>query len=243
MRAALSAEWVKMRSVPATAQAVGVATLTIVLGLVWTLYVADVAEDRGRAVSAMAPELGFLPLVQISMAVLGVLAITPEYAGGQIRSTLAAVPSRGRLVLAKAVAVGGVTLATGTVVILATYTVGRVLAGDGLVDYRSDGLHTVAGPVLSVAVLALAGLGLGLATRSTAGGIVTVAGLLFVLPGIAAYLPEPWNERLSAVLIRDLTSAVGGDGTLPPWAAVLALLAYAVIPLAAGHHLMRRRDV
>jgi ABC-2 type transport system permease protein len=242
VRAALSAEWVKMRSVTATFQAIGVAMLTIVLGLAWTLYITDVAADRGRAVSAMAPELGFLPLVQISMAVLGVLAITPEYASGQIRGTLAAVPNRERLVLAKAVAVGAVTLATGTAAILATYALGRVLAGDGLVGYRTDGLHSVAGPVLSVAVLALAGLGLGLATRSTAGGIVTVAGLLFVLPGIAGYLPEPWNERVSAVMISNLTSAVGGDGTLPPWAAVLALLAYAAVPLAIGHRLMRRRD-
>ena len=39
---------------------------------------------------------------QIAVAVLGTLVITGEYASGQIRSSLAAVPRRGQLLAAKA---------------------------------------------------------------------------------------------------------------------------------------------
>ncbi|MFD9945904.1 ABC transporter permease [Nonomuraea sp. NPDC059023] len=253
MRAVLASEWLKLRSVGATGYAVGAAALTIVLGIVWTLYVASLADARG-SIRAAAPEAGFLPLVQVSLAVLGVLAITSEQASGMLRTSLAAVPRRGRLLFAKAAVVGGVTLAAGTAVLIATYTISRLIAGDRALGFNDigllDGLPTVLVSALSAAVLALVGLGLGAATRSTAAGIVSVVSLLFVLPGIATHLPAPWNTRFASIMLPNLVPQIAGDrlsrrlgdGVLPPWAALLVLLAYGGAALLAGYLLLRRRD-
>ncbi|MEV4893389.1 ABC transporter permease [Nonomuraea sp. NPDC055795] len=253
MRAVLASEWLKLRSVGSTGYAVGAAALTIVLGIVWTLYVASLADARGW-IRAAAPEAGFLPLVQVSLAVLGVLAITSEQASGMLRTSLAAVPGRGRLLFAKATVVGGVTLAAGAAVLLATYTISRLIAGDRALGFNDigllDGLPTVLTSALSVAVLALVGLGLGAATRSTAAGIVSVVSLLFVLPGVATYLPAPWNTRVASVMLPNLVPQIAGDrlsrrlgdGVLPPWAALLVLIAYGAAALLAGYLLLRRRD-
>ncbi|MFI6294225.1 ABC transporter permease [Nonomuraea sp. NPDC050790] len=253
MRAVLASEWLKLRSVGSTGYAVGAASLVTVLGIGWTLYVASLADEHG-SVTAAAPEVGFLPLAQISLAVLGVLAITSEQASGMLRTSLAAVPRRGRLLFAKAVVVGGVTLAAGTAILISTYTISRLIAGDRALGFNQtgllDGLPTVLASSLSVAVLALVGLGLGAATRSTAAGIVSVVSLLFVLPGVANYLPAPWNTRIASIMLPNLTSQIAGerlsrrlgDGVLPPWAALLVLIAYGAAALLAGYLLLRRRD-
>ncbi|MFI9555156.1 ABC transporter permease [Nonomuraea endophytica] len=253
MRAVLASEWLKLRSVGSTGYAVGATALTIVLGTVWTLYVANLADARG-SIRAAAPEEGFLPLVQLSLAVLGVLAITSEQASGILRTSLAAVPRRGRLLFAKAAVVGGVTLTAGATVLIATYTISRLIAGDRALGFNDvgllDGLPTVLASALSVAVLALVGLGLGAATRSTAAGIFSVVSLLFVLPSVAAYLPAPWNTRVASIMLPNLVPQIAGDrlsrrlgdGVLPPWAALLVLIAYGGAALLAGYLLLRRRD-
>ncbi|MFI7614108.1 hypothetical protein ACIBP6_23035 [Nonomuraea terrae] len=103
---------------------------------------------------------------------------------------------------------------------------------------------------LSAAALALVGLGLGAVIRSTAGAIVSVIALLFVLPGIAVYLPPPWNTRVSTLLLPNLVPQIAdewllsrlGDGSLPPWAALAVLFAYPVVTLAIGSYALKRRD-
>ncbi|GAA3138462.1 hypothetical protein [Nonomuraea salmonea] len=91
MKSVLASEWLKLRSVRSTYYALGAAALMVVLGIGWTLYVRDLAGVRGT-LSAAAPEQGILPLLQISLAVLGVLAITSEYATGLIRTSLVTAP-------------------------------------------------------------------------------------------------------------------------------------------------------
>jgi ABC-2 type transport system permease protein len=98
--------------------------------------------------------------------------------------------------------------------------------------------------------MALVGLGLGTAIRSTAGAVMAVAALLFVLPGLVAYIPPPWNARIAAFLLPNLVPQMAderlstrlGDGLLPPWAALVVLIAYPAIALTIGSYLLRRRD-
>jgi ABC-type transport system involved in multi-copper enzyme maturation permease subunit len=253
MKPVLSSEWLKLRSVTSTRHALGTAALTVVLGVVWTFYVSNLAESRG-SLRAAAPEQGFLPLVQISLAVLGVLAITSEYATGMIRPSLTAVPKRGTLLLAKAGIVGLVTLVAAGSILLVTYSASRLIANGRHLGFNdtsfADDLPMLLASALSVAALALVGLGLGAAIRSTAGAIVSVVALLFVLPGIVNYLPPPWNTRVATLLLPNLVPQIAderlssrlGDGFLPPWAAIAVLLAYPLIALAIGYHLFRRRD-
>src|SRR5690606_2880927 len=57
-------------------------------------------------------------MAQIVVAVLGVMVITGEYSTGQIRSTLAAVPTRLPVLAAKAVVVSVVAFVTGALGVL-----------------------------------------------------------------------------------------------------------------------------
>ncbi|NRQ38997.1 ABC transporter permease subunit [Nonomuraea sp. NN258] len=249
----MASEWLKLRSVSSTYYALGFAAMTVVLGAVWTLYVSGLAEERGIT-RAAAPEVGFLPLVQMSLAVLGVLAFTSEQVNGMIRTSLTVVPRRGTLLLAKAAVVGAVTLGASTAILVCTYAVSRLIAGDRPLGFNAsplaDDLPMLGGSILSVTVLALVGLGFGAAVRSTAAGITGVVGLLFVLPGLVVYLPEPWNFRVGALLLTNLVPQIADDhisrrlgaGVLSPAAAVAVLIAYAVVALAVGFAVLRRRD-
>ena len=104
---------------------------------------------------------------------------------------------------------------------------------------------------MSVVGLALIGLGLGAALRSTAGALVSVVALLFVLPGVTGLLPAPWNTWVSSVMLSNLVSQIAGedmsfrlgDGALSPAGALVAMALYAAVPLAAGTLLIIKRDV
>jgi ABC-2 type transport system permease protein len=71
-----------------------------------------------------------------------------------------------------------------------------------------------------------------------------------VIPMIVGNLPEPWSERLGSVMIGALPREITGDdlthsvygSLLPPVAAAIVLAAYAVLPVALGAWLLRRRD-
>ncbi|MFG1702309.1 ABC transporter permease subunit [Nonomuraea sp. M3C6] len=253
MKAILSSEWLKLRSVSSTYHTIGTAALTVVLGVAWTFYVSGLAEDRG-SLRAAAPEQGFLPLIQISLAVLGVLAITSEYATGMIRTSLTAVPKRSTLLLAKAGIVGLATLMAAGSILLVTYSASRLIAGGHQLGFNNttftDDLPMLLASALSVTALALVGLGLGAAIRSTAGAIVSVVAMLFVLPGVVNYLPPPWNTRVATLLLPNLVPQIAdqrlssrlGDGFLPPVAALAVLLAYPIVTLAIGYCVLERRD-
>ncbi|WP_219416096.1 ABC transporter permease [Pseudonocardia nigra] len=255
----LAAEWLKLRSVRSTAVAVGAALGGVLLaaGLAWAA--ADAYDDappplRATARLAELEEALFL-LPQLALGVLGVLAITSEYATGLIRTSLALVPRRWPVLAAKSVVVGGTALATGQIAVFGMYAVARAIVGD-----RYGGIYAAPVPDevpllvvtgLSAAVFALLGLGLGAIVRSTAAAVGLLVGFLHVLPIAAHNLPEPWNERVGSLMIgglprqivgADLSATVYGALLSSPGAAVL-FAAYALVPLGVGLWLIRGRDV
>ncbi|WP_084965499.1 hypothetical protein [Thermoactinospora rubra] len=245
MRNVLTSEWIKLRSVSSTRSTLAVAASMIVLGAAWTWYVRGLAEERG-SVQAAAPEEGFLPLLQICLGVLGVLAVTAERETGFL-----AVPRRRVLLLAKAAVVAGMAFAAAAGILVATHALSRLIAGDRSLGFEDAPLSALPAAALSATVVALAGLGLGAVTRSTAGGIASVVGVLFVLPGVVAYLPSPWNTRVGSLLLPNLAPQIAGerisrrlgDGLLPPAVAVAVLLGYGVLAVGAALVSITRRDV
>ena len=61
-------------------------------------------------------------------------------------------------------------------------------------------LRTLLGTVLFMTVTGILCVALGTIIRSTAGGIATFAGLLFVLPGINAILPSALSDAINPYL-------------------------------------------
>jgi len=249
----LTAEWHKLRTVRSTwwtlaAVAVSNVVAGAALGIVLpkTLSASQQASHRDPVQLSL---IG-LHLSQIAIGVLGVLIITSEYTSGMIRASLAAVPQR-RLVLAGKAAVLAVAavLAGLATCYAAWFAFGVFLpAGSPMRMSLSDPgvARAVTGAGLYLAVLALAGLGLGAVLRSSAGAITALFGLLFVPPIIMQLLPSSWQDTVGPYLPMNAAEAVyrvpSAAHFLAPWTGFGVLCGYAAAALAAGFLLITRRD-
>lgn len=188
---------------------------------------------------------------QLAIAVFGVLAMTSEFASGTIRSSIAAVPRRTPLLVAKAVVYGGVALVVGEVISMASFFIGQAIFR-GPVPHATFGQPGVARAVLLagvyLALICLISLGIGCLLRNTAGAITAVVALLLVVPGIFSALPTSFQNSVG----RFLPDNIGGDSmaavvpephSLSAFGGTVMLVAYAVIALIAGGWALRRRDI
>jgi hypothetical protein len=238
MNGVLASEWLKLRTVRSTrfvlAAVVGAALLGMLLAWAWgRTWDGMSAASRTRLTSGSIEETT-APLIQLCVAVLGVLAITGEYATGLIRTSLTVAPRRLAVLGSKAAVAAVVALPAGLVVTFSTYLVAHsILAERGFPGYAAS--FSAAFPELLhsgvlAMVAALVGLGLGTVFRSTAGALFTVAALLFILPVFTRFLPGPWNDRVASVLLPNVTNP-------------LVSAVYVVVTLGAAAISIRRRDV
>lgn len=192
----------------------------------------------------------------IAIITLGVLFATSEYKTGVIRTTLAASPRRGRVLVAKALVLGGVSLAAGLVAIFASFLLAQpLLRANGYqppaYPYPSltDGtvLRALVGGAGFLALLALFGLGIGALLRRTAGAI-TLAIALVLLPQIIAPL---LSSVSAAKWVQRVTPAAGlaisqtrerYDSPIAPWAGFGVLCAFTALALGLAVWQIRRRD-
>jgi ABC-2 type transport system permease protein len=141
---ALRSEWVKLRSVRST---VWTLTTMVVLTVAMSAWYAsnaamnaDIGPDgtlQGGAPDPTRSTLMGIVIGQMAVLVIGALAVTSEYSTGMIRTSLTAMPRRGVVAAAKAIVLGGVTLAAGELASFAGFFIGRGF-WDG-VDPRDDG--------------------------------------------------------------------------------------------------------
>lgn len=257
MRRELSAEWTKLRTMTSTAW------------LLLAVVVLTVAVSAAAAATVSCPAAGCrydVPKVALTgiqagqaiVAILAVLVITGEYDTGMIRTTLAAMPRRGAVLSAKATILTGLTLGTGTVAVLGSLLVARlILPGNGFVPAHgqpllslADGptLRAAAGSVLYLALIALLGLGVATAVRDSATAIGVVFGLLYLLSILPFLTSDPaWGRFLWQISPMDAGLAVQSTAhlsSLPlgPWEGLSVLTAWAGSALLTGGLLFRGRD-
>jgi hypothetical protein len=125
----------------------------------------------------------------VILPIIAVLSVTSEWSQRSGLATFTLVPHRGRVLLAKAMAVVLVA-AVATVVAFAVGAVGN-LAGSALADIpaawdveAADAANFALGNIL----LLLVGFTLGALLRSSAGAIVAYMIYAFVVPGLLAFL-------------------------------------------------------
>ena len=249
----LISEWHKLRTVRSTWWALaavavfnvaGAAALGIVLPN--TLSASQQASHRDPVQLAL---IG-LHLSQIAIGVLGVLLISSEYTSGMIRASLAAVPPRRLLLAAKTAVLATTAVVAGLATCYAAWFAFGIFlpAGSPMRMPLSDPgvARAVTGAGLYLAVLALAGLGLGAILRSSAGAITTLFGTLFVPSIIMQLLPRSWQDTVGPYLPMNAAESLyrvpQAPHSLAPWAGFGVLCAYAVAALAAGFILIGRRD-
>ncbi len=257
MRRHLHAEWTKVRTEPGT------------FWLVFAIVALTVATSAGSAAAVTCrpgscdydvPQLSLtgVRLGQAAVAMLAVAAMGGEYATGMIRVTLTAMPRRNAVLAAKAAVITGLTVAAGTVAVLASVLAARlILPGNGftaahgyppLSPAGGPALRAAGGSVLYLVLIALLGLGVAAAVRDSAAAIGTVLGLLLVFPVIAQVIAdEHWQRRLWQISPMNAGLAIQATThlrrlPLSPWEGLGVLAAWAAAALLAGGLSLRLRD-
>ena len=256
---AVGSEWIKIRSLRSTWITSAIAIVTSVLiGAGLTIGMGKIAEyaDTARYSLIAGTTLG-----QIVVAVLAALVITGEYSSGQIRSSLAAVPHRGRLLWAKALVISFVAFLLGSLSTLLSWAISAPFLGEhagSLTDAHYLGFFWGSG--LAYAGIAMMTLGLGFLLRSTAGSLTVVTVLLFVIeiPLSLMAMKWEWAAKIIGLLPGKVAVAVtdpfqltqtwgsqadgGAASFLEHSHAVLVFAAWALIPMLIGWIVFSRRD-
>jgi ABC-2 type transport system permease protein len=244
----LASEWGKLWSLRSTFWTLLIAAATSV-GISAVVAFAFATTPAGQLPStfdALSPSLLSQEYAVIAAGVLGVLTFATEYSTGLIRTTFAAVPRRDRVLLAKACAVGGTTLAAGELVSFVTFFLVQAV-----LSTHRQGVSLGAGGVargvlangLMLAVSGLLGVGLGAVLRHTAGAVAAFCAVI-LLPGLLALLPSPWNGRIGRFGLLEAAQQVVALHPQPGrfslgWSLVVLLAWPAAALLAAAAGLRR----
>ena len=250
----IRSEWTKLWSLRSTrwtllVAIVGMAGLGPLVAAVQMNRWFHMSPDDRLHFNAINTGLGGYHFAQLAIGVLGVLVLTGEYSTGQIRSTFMAVPKRLPVLWAKAGTFAAVTF----VLMLISGLVAFLFSQSILTQHHvqtslghAPALRAWVGAALYLAVLGVLALSLGAIVRNTAGGIALFAGLLFVVPGLAAILPTSTQNAINPYLPSNagttILAGVHEAHTFSPWGGFALFCGYTVLALVVAAVLLRRRD-
>lgn len=223
------------------------ALLAVVLGATYD----DLTAGERLDFDPTGPPLAGAVLPGLFLTVIGVKAVTSEYASGMIRLTLTATPRRSRVLAAKALAVAVLAWAFGAALmaamvalthgILAAYGAPTADLGDG------DVLRALVGTVLLGPAFPVLGVAVAFLTRSTAAALCTVLALV-VLPSALGMLPGWWQRNVLSLSPGPASDSLTVGHLQPsdvhphPLAAALVIVAWLAAALALAHASFSRRD-
>jgi ABC-2 type transport system permease protein len=247
-------EWTKLWSLRSTRWAFAVAFLTQAgIGPLFAVFEMQrwnqLSLGQRLFFPAIDRSLAGFHFAQLAIGVLGVLVISGEYSTGQIRSSLLAVPKRLPVLWAK-------------MLVFATVTFALILAGSFIAFFSAnaifvqhhvnaaigapDALRAVIGNTLYVTATGVLCTAFGTIIRSTAGGISTFVGILFVLPPVLLLLPtsisDSINPYLPSVAGETVAMAINPGHAFSPWGGFALFCGYVVLTTALAAYLLRTRD-
>jgi len=252
-RAALAAEWIKLRSLRSM-------LLTPLLGAIAFIGLADgQARNNGAnwprldavqkaRFDPLVINLNFVVLAILLFGVLGALVATNEYGSGLIRTTLAATPQRVLVLAAKAALAGLVAFALAAAITFTAFFTGQAILSGAHAPHVSLGDHHVLlhllGTVYYLTAAGLIGLFAGVLMRSAAAAVISMFGLLLVLPLLAGKItPDVVTRHTVPYLPANLgDEMVHHHQGLSPGVAVAGLAAWVLVLAAAAAFSLRRRD-
>ncbi len=212
----LRSEWIKLRTV--TMNWV-LAIIAVGFPLVVTLLTAFFSGDNGgfNARDLIGVLTGTTVVSALLCGVIAAASITSEFGFGTIRPTFAATPKRINVIVAKGVVVVLATTLLATVVMLVGWLAGSTIASSrgatiDLADVPAA-VPAMVGVVVLTALMALAGYGFGLITRSTP----VAVSILIVWPLIAEGL------------VGGLLSVITGNDNIGRWMPFQAGIRIAIV--------------
>jgi ABC-2 type transport system permease protein len=250
----LRSEWTKFRSVRSTFWALAV---TVVLGIALGALISAVAAHSYAKFTA-AEKLSWDPtgasgaglaIAQLAIAVLGVLCISSEYSSGMIRTSLIAVPKRGRVLAAKSLVFAGVTFVVGEFTVFVAFFMGQALiSGHAPTAALGDPgvARALLGAGLYLAALAVLSVAAGTLLRHPAAAIAAMTVVVLVLPLIAQALPasvqNPVTEFWPTQAGNQVATGYHSAHTLQPWPGFGVMCLFVAIVYAIAWTLLDRRD-
>ncbi|MFD7700404.1 ABC transporter permease subunit [Streptomyces caelestis] len=250
---ALASEWTKIRSVRSTMWTLGVFVLLVVgIGLLTGLVVSNADPDMG---GESPLSLGFFGLLLGAMCIitLGVLTTASEYGTGMIRTTMVACPSRGRVLLAKALVffliAFVVTLVCAT--LIGFLHVALLEGHNAKEPTGEEWLKGTVGVSLYVALLGTLSLAIGSIIRHSAGAITIMIGAvlaplviaLFMFSSSLADVQQALFEysipNQMSIFYANSLSESGPSGWDPLW----IMLVVTAAALGGAFALLQKRDV
>ncbi|MEU8621069.1 ABC transporter permease [Streptomyces sp. NPDC048623] len=244
----VAAEWTKLRSVRSTWTLLALGgALTVLVSLLFCALIgpefrhADPAQQR--ALDPVGLAFTGLQFGQVPLVVLAVLAVGNEYGTGMIRTSLAAVPRRGRFLAAKLTVLGATGLAWGLLTGAVALTAGSAVLG-APAPLHAEAVRALAGAGVYAALLAVLAAALTFLVRRSLAALGILLPLLFVVSGALAAVPR---LRSLARLLPDraglrLMQTHQDAGDLSPLAGGAVLLLWAVLAAAGSYAALRRQE-
>jgi ABC-type transport system involved in multi-copper enzyme maturation permease subunit len=200
----------------------------------------------------------------LALVVVAALFVTAEYRRGLIRLTLAATPSRGRVLAAKSVVVAAAGFIVGLVGAgIAVLSGEAITRARGYYAFPVSGLaeaRVIVGTAILAAFVSVLALAIGTIVRRSAAAIAVVI-VVIVLPYFfaeASVLPLSAGDWLLRIMpaagfalqqvypeyhqVSMLYAPFSGYFPLSAWAGLAVLAAWTAAALALAAYLLRRRD-
>ena len=254
-RHCLHAEWIKIWTMRST-RYVLLGTVVFGAALTWLScttsgeeYATMTAADR-LAFDPLAAGLRSYLVAQATLAMLGGLVITAEHGSRGIVGTLAAVPKRGRVLAAKAVALLAVVLPAGLLVTLGGFVAGQAALDGADVPHVALGdpgsWRAILGGALYLALAGLLGLAAGTLIRSTTATVIALFTSLLIVPAFAPAMPgrlADWTQKYWPPSAGgQITTGYRDPSLLDPWPGLAVMAACVTILVAAAFLAFRGRD-
>ncbi len=243
-------EWIKFWSVRSTSITLIAAGLaTVAFGMIFSA-VTDSETAPGPAAFLTDPvdvALGGIGLSEMIIGVLGVMFVAGEYSTGLIRTAFASVGRRGRIIRGKVAVIAASVFAVGFAAVSAAVVLGQaVYAGTEPTVAITEVWDVVFGTTFYLTGIALIGVALGFILRSTAAGIGTLVGGVFIGPNLLQLLPDSITDAFLKYLPSEAGSAmmtrVSDPDLLSRGAGYAVFAAWVVGLLALAGLLVERRD-
>ena len=251
MTALVRAELLKLRTVKLPLWLLVTTLLLVLLGVLATVLTAGL---EGAPLSREYPELMARAVANASggnivVLILGILVLTQEFRFGTATSSFLVTPKRGRVLVAKLIAVAAVGLVFALLSALLAVAVSAVLIPirDGVVNYDAQVLQVLLGAMLVMVLYGPIGIAVGALVKNQIAAVVGALAFTFIVEQLLiALLPDvgkwtPGGASSAVLQLGDLVTTRGD--LLPVWGGVLVLLAYAAVLSAIAARLTLRRDL
>jgi ABC-2 type transport system permease protein len=236
----LRSEWIKLRSVRSTYVTFGLTALISVGGgaAIAASVGAAVKDGRWHGVyDPTAASFYALPFAQLALAVGGVLAASSEYSTGTIRTSLTAVPRRGRFLAAKVIVFALVALAISEATAFGCFFAAQPLLARNVAHATLGQPHVaraVIGTGIDLALIGLLGLALGSLLRHAAPAIAIIVVLLFIPSQATNALPSWLQKYLPTLAGTQISNVIPAHNALPAWAGLGLMAAFTAAVLTGA---------